>query len=76
MGLPRLFALEDEYVTTLLEAELDFIRRLVEDIESGHLDGLEGWHGFFPDESERGGESDTTRLSVQAAKIDPASKKK
>jgi DNA-binding PadR family transcriptional regulator len=47
MGLPRLFELESEYVDVLREAELDYVRRLVKDIESGELDGLEMWHSWF-----------------------------
>ena len=42
-GLPRLFLLEDEYVSHLLEAELDWVRKLVKDIGTGALDGLDGW---------------------------------
>ena len=45
-GLPRLFLLEDEYVTHLLEAELDWVRRLVKDMETGALDGLDLWRSF------------------------------
>ncbi|MGH9077180.1 MAG: PadR family transcriptional regulator [Acidimicrobiales bacterium] len=45
-GLPRLFFLEAEYEQRLLEAELDFVRGLVADIESGSLDGLEMWRNF------------------------------
>jgi DNA-binding PadR family transcriptional regulator len=43
MGLPRLFLLEDEYVETLLEAELDWVRRIAKEIESGALEGLDMW---------------------------------
>jgi len=42
-GLPRLFLLEDDFMAHLLEAELDWIRRLIKDIESGALDGLDHW---------------------------------
>jgi DNA-binding PadR family transcriptional regulator len=45
-GLPRLFALEDEYQACLLEAELDYTRRLVKDIESGELVGIDLWRAF------------------------------
>lgn len=47
-GLPRLHGLEVEYVVTLYEAELDWVRRLVKDIDSASLGGLdqwEEWHG-------------------------------
>jgi len=46
-GLPRLFELEAEYVESLTVAELEFVRRLVKDIESGELEGLEMWRGWF-----------------------------
>lgn len=45
-GLPRLFALEGEYQSALLEAELEFTRALVADIESGALTGLDEWRGW------------------------------
>jgi hypothetical protein len=45
-GLPRIFEIEDEYKQALLEAELEFVRRLVKDIESGELDGVELWRSF------------------------------
>jgi DNA-binding PadR family transcriptional regulator len=53
-GLPRLFALEEEYQACLLEAELEYVRRLVKDIESGELDGIEMWRAFHtPDKTEQ-----------------------
>jgi DNA-binding PadR family transcriptional regulator len=53
-GLPRLFALEDEYQACLLEAELEYVRRLVKDIESGELEGIELWRTFHtPDKTEQ-----------------------
>jgi DNA-binding PadR family transcriptional regulator len=52
-GLPRLFELEAEYDQALREAELEFCRRLVKDIETEQLDGLEMWRQFSID----GGES-------------------
>jgi len=42
-GLPRLFLLEDEFMGRLLEAELDWVRELIKEIESGALDGLDHW---------------------------------
>jgi DNA-binding PadR family transcriptional regulator len=52
-GLPRLFLLEDEYQACLLEAELEFVRRLIKDIESGELVGVEMWRAFHtPHETE------------------------
>jgi hypothetical protein len=49
VGLPRLFELEGEYKMTLLEAELDFVKKLVKDIESGELEGLDMWKAWFED---------------------------
>lgn len=46
-GHPRLFSLESEYVVTLYEAELEWVRRLVKDIDGGSLEGLEQWRGWF-----------------------------
>lgn len=51
-GLPRLFGLEGEYEEVLMEAELDWVRKLVEEIESGSLDGLAMWRTFHLDESQ------------------------
>ncbi|HLN17075.1 MAG TPA: PadR family transcriptional regulator [Acidimicrobiales bacterium] len=45
-GLPRLFLLEGEYETCLLEAELEWVQLLVKDIETGALEGLEEWRSF------------------------------
>ncbi|HEY8544719.1 MAG TPA: PadR family transcriptional regulator [Acidimicrobiales bacterium] len=42
-GLPRLFLLEGEYMRVLQETELTWVRALIEEIESGTLDGIEGW---------------------------------
>ena len=41
--LPRLFLLEGEFMATLQKAELEWVHGLIADIESGELDGLEGW---------------------------------
>ena len=44
--IPRLFSIEYEYKTVLLEAELTWLRTLVRDIESGALGGSDVWAGF------------------------------
>jgi DNA-binding PadR family transcriptional regulator len=49
-GIPRLFEIEGEYVEALARAELEFVTRLVKDIESGELDGLDLWHSFLADD--------------------------
>jgi DNA-binding PadR family transcriptional regulator len=41
--IPRLFSVEYEYKSMLLEAELAWLRTLVSDIESGALGGSEFW---------------------------------
>jgi DNA-binding PadR family transcriptional regulator len=54
--IPRLFAVEYEYRTKLLEAELDWLRTLVHDIETGALGGIEMWtamHDWAEDDTEK-----------------------
>ncbi len=58
-GLPRIFWLEAEYEEKLMEAELEFVRSLIADIEGGTLEGLDLWRSFDSPESgstEVGGE--------------------
>ena len=45
-GVPRLFVVEYEYTTALLEAELAWTRSLVTEIEAGSLEGIEMWKDF------------------------------
>jgi DNA-binding PadR family transcriptional regulator len=45
-SFPRLFSIESEYRWALEAAELEWTRRLIADIKSGSLDGLELWRGF------------------------------
>ena len=49
-GLPRLFMLENEYGDGLLRAELDFVHTLITDLETGKLEGLEEWRGWYVDD--------------------------
>jgi DNA-binding PadR family transcriptional regulator len=44
-GLPRLFVVEGEYELALLEAELNFVRQLIEDIEGNRLE-TDMWRSF------------------------------
>lgn len=37
MGLPRLFLVEGEYAVAMKRAEVDWVRKLIVDIEGGHL---------------------------------------
>jgi DNA-binding PadR family transcriptional regulator len=45
-GLPRVFEVEAEYQLRLVEAELEWVRGLIKEIETGTLDGLDMWRGF------------------------------
>jgi DNA-binding PadR family transcriptional regulator len=42
-GFPEIFMIEGDFDHALLEAELGFVRRLVERIRSGELGGLDAW---------------------------------
>jgi DNA-binding PadR family transcriptional regulator len=42
-GLPRLFWVEDEFRTLLRRAELDYVRRLAREIDTGALEGVDWW---------------------------------
>jgi DNA-binding PadR family transcriptional regulator len=53
-GLPRLFLLEHDYMTALQAAELTFVRDLIQQIESGSLDGIDQWLGFHEPVPEKG----------------------
>lgn len=58
-GLPRLFALETEYVQVLRRAELEYVQRLEKDIESGELSGIDQWRSWYAPGGERDTESHT-----------------
>jgi DNA-binding PadR family transcriptional regulator len=45
-GLPRVFLVENEHELVLREAELEWVRGLVLEIETGKLGGLRGWESF------------------------------
>jgi DNA-binding PadR family transcriptional regulator len=45
-GLPRLFTIEDEYVEALQTAELEWVERLVKEIDGGSLEGIEMWRAW------------------------------
>ncbi|HEX7104421.1 MAG TPA: hypothetical protein VF218_00505, partial [Acidothermaceae bacterium] len=45
-NLPRLFWIEGEYRGVLRKAERDWVAALVDDIESGALEGVEMWRQF------------------------------
>lgn len=51
--LPRLFILESEYVLTVLEAEIKWVRSLIDDLRSGALTWNNEWLlRFIPPDSE------------------------
>jgi DNA-binding PadR family transcriptional regulator len=43
IGLPRLLWIEGQFAVALQQAELDFVRQLIRDIETGALDGTQWW---------------------------------
>lgn len=45
-GLPRLFLVESEHELVLREAELRWVRGLVQEIEAGTFGGMKGWRAF------------------------------
>ncbi|HET6870856.1 MAG TPA: hypothetical protein VFH80_33410, partial [Solirubrobacteraceae bacterium] len=56
-ALPRLFLLEEEYRKTMLQAELDWLRGVIEDMEAGRLTWSEEWlrelfEAFLPTHDE------------------------
>jgi DNA-binding PadR family transcriptional regulator len=57
-GLPRLFLLEEEYRRTLLEAELGWLRGVIDDLRAGRLSWSEEWlrqifSAFHPDDDNK-----------------------
>ena len=62
-GMPRLFSLETEYVQVLRRAELDYVRRVAKDIESGELTGVDEWRGWYAPGGERSTDENTRRPS-------------
>jgi DNA-binding PadR family transcriptional regulator len=52
-GLPRLFALENQYMEALMQAELDYVRSLIKEIEGGTLDGMEMWRHWFEGDTDK-----------------------
>lgn len=51
LGLPRLLFIDNEFTLVLKEAELDYAHRLVREITSGTIDGMDWWRQLH---SERG----------------------
>jgi DNA-binding PadR family transcriptional regulator len=46
-GIPRLFMVEVEYEIGQLRAEVEFIHRLVADIEAGEMAGIDEWRSWY-----------------------------
>jgi DNA-binding PadR family transcriptional regulator len=65
VGLPRLFSLEAEYEIAMAEAELGFVRALLDELESGSLDGLDLWKSFH---TELGTEPGATEFAFELGK--------
>ena len=53
-NLPRLFLVESEHELMLREAELGWVRELVEDIEAGKLGDLSEWRSFHSEHGPMG----------------------
>jgi len=53
-GVPRLFLVEAEHELVLREAELQWVRGLVREIEAGTLGGMRGWEAFHAKEGAGG----------------------
>ena len=65
--VPRLFLIEDEYRTTMLRAEADWVRSLLDELTDGTFPDLESWRAWhetrtlppdFADLSRRGAQPD------------------
>ena len=46
-SFPRIFWIEGEFRAAMRQAELDFVRQLVQDMRTGELDGLEWWRQVY-----------------------------
>lgn len=42
-GLPRLFRVEEEYRDRMRSAEMEYVKKLVRDIDKGDLEGIDWW---------------------------------
>ncbi|MBX3283798.1 MAG: PadR family transcriptional regulator [Actinobacteria bacterium] len=60
LGLPRLFALEGEHRVAVVAAERTFVAALLDDLEQGHLDGLDLWRTLYPPPDDPGPDPDNT----------------
>jgi DNA-binding PadR family transcriptional regulator len=54
-ALPRLFVVESEHELMLREAELEWVRGLIEDMRAGELGSLSEWRSILAGRTEGGG---------------------
>ena len=54
LNLPRLFLVESEHELMLREAELSWVRKLVEEIEAGELGDLSEWRSILSEQGSMG----------------------
>ena len=54
-NLPRLFVVESEHELMLREAELEWVRGIIEDMETGELGSLSEWRSLLAERDEGGG---------------------
>jgi DNA-binding PadR family transcriptional regulator len=64
LKLPRLFLVESEHELMLREAELEWVRALVEEIESGALGSLSEWRSIHAERSKVGAAGDGEEKGV------------
>jgi DNA-binding PadR family transcriptional regulator len=57
-NLPRLFLVESEHELMLREAELEWVRRIIDDMETGKLGNLAEWRSLHAGRYEGGEEND------------------
>ena len=55
-ALPRLFVVESEHELMLREAELEWLRGLIEDMRAGELGSLSEWRSILAGRNEGGGD--------------------
>jgi DNA-binding PadR family transcriptional regulator len=67
-GMPYLFGIESDYATTLREAELKFVDRLIRQINDGTLDGVDVWRRAH-ETGELPGEADWSWTEPAPAKL-------
>jgi DNA-binding PadR family transcriptional regulator len=59
-ALPRLFVVESEHELMLREAELEWVRGIIEDMKAGELGSLSEWRSLLASRDEGGGDGPMT----------------